>query len=337
MMPSLCIQIPDCVWTKSLFDGAVKVDGFGIRFETSPFDQRTSRRLRGELEEQYAGTEQVLTDYIVRIARGTEKELAALPIFVTRGMVQRKFVMRRGDTPTVLKGRVVGQGRVLGATSVYLRGLVEDHHDVKRSEAVWVAAEPLTSDGAMGGGEWRYLRERGGFKASELIPRLSAGQLDAVIYPGGAGGHWFNWIIEGGASRTPDPYGDLEQMVARSSNLCFPIGDPESHLAWFRSERIYPTYHCLAIRNRVAYENQGLAAALVEAFSRAAKLAPNYMNSEERRLYEREIELLDIDPNECGLNTIHKRTVEKCVDYLEADGLLPRRPTVREIFPNSTS
>ena len=34
------------------------------------------------------------------IARGTENNLVALPIFVTRGMVQRKFVMRReSSTP----------------------------------------------------------------------------------------------------------------------------------------------------------------------------------------------------------------------------------------------
>lgn len=333
-MASLCIQVPDCVWTKALFDGAVKVEGCDVGFETSPFDQRTSRRLRGEVEEQYAGTEQVLTDYIVRIAGDVEKELAALPIFVTRGMVQRKFVMRRGSAPSELKGRAVGQGRVLGATSVYLRGVLADHYGVRRSEVRWVAAEPLSSDGAMGQ-EWRYLQERGGFKASELIPRLSAAELDAVIYPGGAGGHWFNWIVEGGASRTPDPYGDLEQMVARSSNLYFPIGDVESHLAWFKKDGFYPTYHCLAIRNSLAQEHRGLAAALVEAFNRAAEVAPRYMSPEERKLHEREMELLGVDPNECGLNAIHTRTVEKCVDYLEADGLLPRRPTMREMFPFS--
>ncbi|HWP60777.1 MAG TPA: hypothetical protein VNL14_22980 [Candidatus Acidoferrales bacterium] len=331
-MASLTLQVPDCVWTRALFSGAVTVDGYDVRFEASAFDQRTSRRLRGEVEERYAGAEQVLTDYIVRVARGTEKELAALPVFVTRGMVQRKFVMRRGDTPGALKGRAIGQGRVLGATSVYLRGLLADHHGIERSDVSWVAAEPLGSDGAIGG-EWRYLRERGGFKAADLIARLSAGELDAVIYPGGAGGHWFNWIAEGGASRTPDPYGDLEQMVARSSDLWFPVGDLDSHVAWFNRERIYPAYHCLAVRHRVARENPGLPAALVEAFNRAAKLAPGYMTPEERRLYEREIEILGIDPNECGLNALHARTVEKCVDYLEADGVLGRRPTISEIFP----
>jgi 4,5-dihydroxyphthalate decarboxylase len=334
-MPNLCIHVPNCIWTKALLDGKVKVDGFDVVFEPAVFDQRGSSRLRGDVEDKYAGTEQVIPDYLLRIAHGTEKELVALPVFVTRGMVHRKLVMRRDTlTPRDLKGRLIGMGRVLGATSVYLRGLLADQFGVDRKEARWITAEPLTSDGAMGG-EWAYTHRRGGMKASELIQRLSTGDLDAVIYPGGAGGHWFNWVIEGGASRTPDPYGDLEQMVASSSNLCFPVGDVESHLAWFNKERIYPTYHFLGIRKSVAASHPGLTDALVDAFQRAAVAAPAYMSGEERKLYEREKELLDLDPNQCGLNAVHKKTIERCLDYLEADGLLPRRPTLREIFPLS--
>jgi 4,5-dihydroxyphthalate decarboxylase len=332
-MPPLCMQVPECVWTKALFDGTAKVPGFDVSFEAAPHDPRTSRRLRGEVEERYAGTEQVITDYLVRLARGVEKELIALPIFVTRGMVHRKFVMRQATiTPKDLPGRAVGMGRVLGATSVYLRGLLEDHYGVRRDEVRWVMAEPLSSDGAIGT-EWVYTHRRVGIKAAELIQRLSAGDLDAVIYPGGAGGHWFNWLVEGGASRTPDPYGDLEQMVAHSSNLCFPFGDPESHLAWFNKERVYPTYHFLAVRQDIAARHPGLGPALIEAFEHASKLAPEHMSVAERRLYDREKELLGVDPNECGLNAIHQRTIEKCLDYLEADGLLLRRPKVGEIFP----
>ena len=332
-MASLSIEVPDCVWTKALFDGSLKVDGFDVAFEAAPFDQRTSRRLRGEVEEKYAGAEQVLTDYIVRIARGAEKELVALPIFVTRGMVHRKFVMRRGALAlNELKGRTIGMGRVLGATSVYLRGLLEDEYGIGRSDARWLAAEPLTSDGAMER-EWQYLHERGGIKASEMIQRLSVGDLDAVIYPGGAGGHWFNWLVESGASRTPDPYGDLEQMVAASANLWFPIGEPAAQVQWFKKTKIYPMYHCLAVRRSVDENSRGLGAALVQAFDRAAKAAPRYMNAEERKLYEREQELLGVDPNACGLNELNRRTVEKCIDILDADGLLPRRVSAREIFP----
>jgi 4,5-dihydroxyphthalate decarboxylase len=336
-MPNLCIHIPNCIWTKALLDGRVKVDGFDVAFEPAVFDQRGSSRLRGDVEEKYAGTEQVIPDYLLRIAHGTEKELVALPIFVTRGMVQRKLVMRRNAlTPRDLNGRLIGMGRVLGATSVYLRGLLADQFGVARKNARWITAEPLTSDGAMGG-EWAYTHRRGGMKASELVQRLAAGELDAVIYPGGAGGHWFNWVVEGGASRTPDPYGDLEQMVAGSANLCFPIGDVGSHVAWFKRENFYPTYHFFGLRKSVAENHKGLADALVAAFARGVDVAPAYMGAEENRLCEREKELLGVDPNQCGLNAIHKKTIEKCLDYLEADGLLPRRPTLGEIFPFSPS
>lgn len=223
-------------------------------------------------------------------------------------------------------------GRVLGATSVYVRGLLADHFGVARSDARWVTAESLTSDGAMGG-EWSHTYKRAGVKASELIRDLSLGKLDAVIYPGGAGGHWFNWIVDGGgASRTPDPYGDLEQMVSASSNLCFPCGGVDAHVAWFKQEGIYPTYHFLAIRKSFAANHTGVGAALVDAFERASMRAPIYMNAEERKLYEREKKILGIDPNQCGLTTVHKKTIERCLDYLAADGLLPRRPTVSEIF-----
>jgi 4,5-dihydroxyphthalate decarboxylase len=331
-MAALCIQVPECIWSKALFDGTVKVDGFDVAFEHSPFDQRTSRRLRGELEEKYAGAEQVLTDYIVRIARGVENELIALPVFVTRGMVHRKLVMRRGDAPKDLKGRLVGMGRVLGATSVYLRGLLEEEYGLGRGDVRWLTAEPLTSDPAMGG-EWKHLGERAGIKAAEMIARLSSGGLDAVIYPGGAGGHWFNWLVDSSASRTPDPYGDLEQMVAADAKLSFPIGDPAIQAAWFKKTKIYPTYHCLAIRKSVGEKNPAIGAALVAAFDRAAKEAPRYMTADERKLYEREQELLGVDPNACGLNDLNRRTADKCIDILAADGLLPRRVTAREIFP----
>ena len=129
-----------------------------VRRDVQPaaFDPRGSSRLRGDVEDKFAAAEQVIPDFLVRIARGTEKEFVALPIFVTRGMVHRKFVMRReSSTPKDLKGRTIGMGRVLGATSVYLRGLLADHFGVARSAARWITAEPLTSDGAMGG-EWAH-------------------------------------------------------------------------------------------------------------------------------------------------------------------------------------
>ena len=270
----------------------MKVNGFDVDFEPAAFDRAAQADCVAMSRISLPRPNRSFRIILSASPAALKISLVALPIFVTRGMVQRKFVMRREyTTPKDLRGRTIGMGRVFGATSVYLRALLADHFGVARNAARWITAEPLTSDSAIGG-EWAYTHQRGGMKASELVQRLSAGDLDAVIYPGGAGGHWFNWVVEGGASRTPDPYGDLEQMVASSSNLCFPVGDVESHLAWFNQERIYPTYHFLGIRKSVAANHAGLTDALVDAFQRATSGAPAYMSDEERKLYEREQELL---------------------------------------------
>ena len=50
-MPSLCIHVPSCMWTKALLDGRVKVDGFDATFEPAAFDSRGSSRLRGDVED----------------------------------------------------------------------------------------------------------------------------------------------------------------------------------------------------------------------------------------------------------------------------------------------
>ena len=77
-MANLCVHVPNCIWTKALLDGSVKVYGFDVVFEAAVFDQRGSSRLRGDVEDKYAATEQVIPDYLLRIARGTEAELVAL-------------------------------------------------------------------------------------------------------------------------------------------------------------------------------------------------------------------------------------------------------------------
>ena len=75
-MSNLCIHVPNCIWTKALLDGSVKVNGFDVVFEAAVFDQRGSSRLRGDVEDKYAATEQVIPDYLLRIARGTEGSLS---------------------------------------------------------------------------------------------------------------------------------------------------------------------------------------------------------------------------------------------------------------------
>jgi hypothetical protein len=53
----------------------------------------------------------------------------------------------------------------------------------------------------------------------------------------------------------------------------------------------------------------------------------------ERELLERERSLLGFDPYRCELGEVQRHTIEKLIDYLQADRLLRRRFTVKELFP----
>ena len=59
---------------------------------------------------------------------------------------------------------------------------------------------------------------------------------------------------------------------------------------------------------------------------------PGWM-ARERDLIERERSLLGFDPYRYELGEVQRHTIEKLMDYLQADGLLQRRFTVEELFP----
>ena len=77
-MANLCVHVPNCIWTKALLDGRVKVNGFDVDFEAAVFDQRGSSRLRGEVEDKYAATEQVIPDYLLSASPAALKRSLSL-------------------------------------------------------------------------------------------------------------------------------------------------------------------------------------------------------------------------------------------------------------------
>ena len=91
--------------------------------------------------------------------------------------------------------------------------------------------------------------------------------------------------------------------------------------------------HGLQLRADCLDANLGLAAALVDAFSRAWTVSEARLNSEERDLMERERALLGFDPYRYELGDVQRSTIERLMDYLQADRLLRRRFTLPELFP----
>ncbi|HLY66287.1 MAG TPA: hypothetical protein VKU60_12190 [Chloroflexota bacterium] len=333
MAASLRIVVPDTPFSRALVDGSVAVDGFDVAFEypdtSSP---AASARLRGALEPDIAGGEQVIPDYILRLARGVGQPLTALPVFLTRGMVHSKYVGRRGGPAAdQLDGGRIGMSRMLAASAVYLRGMLAGAYGLCRDRVTWLAGEPLSSDDSLGS-DWPLLDRRLGASAPELLQLLSKGELDAVLYPGGGGGNLYHWVEPSQVSTSTSHYGDLESLVRQQANLELPIASPGTVQAWFKQTGVYPLFHMIALHREVAEAHVGLTSALVRAFDQAAERAPSYMSATDRRAYDRERDLLGVDPNRPGLTALNRRSIDALLDTLEADAVLPRRPSIEEMF-----
>jgi 4,5-dihydroxyphthalate decarboxylase len=238
------------------------------------------------------------------------------------GFRQRTLLIRReGVAVENLEGRRVLMPRVLTPGAVYVRGLLADEFGIARESVQW-----HTIHGAEEDADWKWLKGRlskpEGFEAVvAAADMLSRGEFDALIHPGG---HGFFSLFGG------------DQMIGgtlkRFPGLCEPLGNAETIAAWFKKTKIYPTVHGLQLRADCLDANSGLADALVDAFTRAWSVSVARLDAPERELLDRERSLLGFDPYRYELGEVQRHTIEKLMDYLQADSLLRRRFTVEELF-----
>ena len=314
------IAIGDNLWTRALVDGSVSVDSFAVEFHSKV---SLPDRLHGVREGKWHGSDGTLTDYLLEKDAGLGVPKVALPIFMLGGFRQRTLLMRRdGGAVENLKGRRVLMPRVLTPGAVYVRGLLADEFGIGRESVQW-----HTIHGAEEDADWKWLKGRlnkpEGFEAVvAAAAMLSGGEFDALIHPGG---HGFFSLFGG------------DQMIGgtlkRFPDLCEPLGNAETIAAWFKKTKIYPAVHGLQLRADCLDANSGLADALVDAFTRAWSASEDRLVAPERQLLERERSLLGFDPYRYELGEVQRHTIEKLIDYLQADRLLRRRFTVEELFP----
>jgi 4,5-dihydroxyphthalate decarboxylase len=320
MKQPIRIAIGDNLWTRALVDGSVHVDGFPVEFHTKV---GLPDRLHGVREGKWEGADGTLTDYLLEKDAGRGIAKVALPIFMLGGFRQRTLLMRRdGVTVKDLKGRKILLPRVLTPGAVYVRGLLADEFGIERDAVEWHTIHGAEEDAA-----WRWLKGRlnkpEGFEAVVAAAEsLSRGGFDALIHPGG---HGFYSLFGG------------DQMIGgtlkRFPDLFEPLGDPTSIAAWFKKTRLYPIVHALQLRADCLEQNPGLAERLIDAFTRAWATSEGRLGSKEKELIAQERSLLGFDPYRYELGEVQRQTIEKLMDYLQADSLLQRRFSMEEIFP----
>ena len=312
------IAIGDNLWTRALVDGIVRVESCAVEFHSKV---TLPDRLHGVREGKWHGSDGTLTDYLLEKDAGLGVPKMALPIFMLGGFRQRTLLMRRGGSVKDLKGRKILLPRVLTPGAVYVRGLLADEFGIQRDAVEW-----HTIHGAKEDAEWKWLKGRlskpEGFEAVVASAEmLNRGEFDALVHPGG---HGF-YSLFGGDQMIGD-------TLKRFPDLCEPLGDADEIAAWFKKTRIYPTVHGLQLRADCLEKNPGLASALIDAFSRAWAASESRLDANEKELIARERMLLGFDPYRYELGEVQRHTIEKLMDYLQADGLLQRRFSIEELF-----
>jgi len=314
------IALGNNLWTRALVDGSVGVEDFPVEFNAGA---TLTDRLHGVRDGNWDGSDGTLTDYLLEKEAGIGVGKIALPIFMLGGFRQRTLLMKRGGAAVKeLEGRSVLLPRVLTPGAVYVRGLLADEFGIRREAVRWHTIHGAEEDVA-----WKWLQGRlnkpEGFEAVVAAAEMvSRGEFDAMVHPGG---HGFFSLFGG------------DQMIGgtlkRFPDLCEPLGDAERIAAWFKKTGIYPVVHGLQLRADCLETNRGLGDALIDAFRRAWAVSEARLDSRQRELIEGERSLLGFDPYRYELGPVQRRTIEKLMDYLQADGLLRRRFTIKELFP----
>lgn len=314
------IAIGDNLWTRALVDGSVRVEGFPVEVHAKV---TLPDRLHGVREGKWDGSDGTLTDYLLEKEQVAGVPKVALPIFMLGGFRQRTLLMRRDGTPVKnLSGKKVLLPRVLTPGGVYVRGFLADEFCIARESIDW-----HTIHGAEEDADWKWLKGRlskpEGFEAvvaaAEMLDR---GEFAALIHPGG---HGFYSLFGGDAM--------IGGTLKRFPHLHEPLGDANAIASWFKRARIYPVVHALQLKGDCLEENPGLADALIDAFTRAWAASESRLDVKERDFIDRERSLLGFDPYRYEMGDVQRRTIEKLMDYLQADGLLSRRFTIAELFP----
>jgi 4,5-dihydroxyphthalate decarboxylase len=313
------IAVGENLWTRPLVDGTVTIDQFPVDFRA---DATLPDRLHGVREGKWDGGDGTLTDYLLEKEQAVGTAKAALPIFMLGGFRQRTLLARRGGvSPKELGGKKVALPRVLTPGGVYMRGFLADEFGIRRDSVEWHAIHGAAEDA-----EWPWLKGRfnkpEGLEAVvDCAAMVDRGEFAALIHPGA---HGFNSLFGGDKM--------IDGTLRRFPDLHQPLGTAEEIVAWFRRSKIYPVVHALQLRVDCLEQNPGLAAALLAGFAEAWAESEKRLGPEERRLIDRERELLNFDPYRYELGEVQRHTIEKLMDYLQADGLLKRRFTLDEIF-----
>lgn len=300
----------------ALIDGTVKPEGIDLTCIYEFPEPHTIIRHDRILEGQLDGGELSMSFYIEAKLKGAP--LLGMSIYPNRSFRHRSVYVRDGagiSTPADLRGKKVGLHVYAASTMIWVRGLLRDEYGVNPQDIDWYTIRDDDTDGARKAGVSINVitLSNKGINYNEYIAQmLERGELDAAVGPVN--------IVRPGISRLFSNFVEVEA-------------------AYYRRTGIYPIIHTTVVNERIVRDNPWVPQSLLEAYRRAAVLAPQYAAKGNLEQGDREIWNVDRpilggeDPYAWVLGQKERRTIEAFLDYLLLDGVISAKPSVDFLFP----
>jgi 4,5-dihydroxyphthalate decarboxylase len=292
--------------TRALKDGTLRPRTFEFEFEDVPAIIQAFRRMVRGLE--FDISEMAITTYICARAHG--KRFTALPIFPMRAFHHGAIVYNtKSDIrgPKDLEGQRVGVNRGYTVTTgVWARSILQHQYGVDLGKVTWVLSgdehveeyEPPSNVIPIGKGQ----------KMEDLV---ISGEIPAAI---------------GVQIDSPD----VKPLIPNAA---------DAGLAALRERGLYPINHTLVVKDDLLAAHPGLAADIVNVFAEAKRpylddLAAGRIAepTADDRFFKRVMDVIG-DPLPYGIEP-NRRMIEAIIQHDHEQGIIPRRMTVEELFPD---
>jgi 4,5-dihydroxyphthalate decarboxylase len=259
------------------------------------------------------------------VAQTTRKDsdIVALPVICSRLFRFSSFYVNRRSnikTPQDLKGKTVGSPEWAHTAAVYMRGWLNDEHDIRLQDIHWYQA------GANEAGrvEKVELNLPKGVKLTRVADKslsdmLAAGEIDCALI-----------------ARPPDCFRAGHKDVVR----LFP-DFWEMEEKYYLRTKVWPIMHVIALQRRVLDENPWVARNLYNAFleSKRRSLERLFDPAVSRYplawlpTYARKMqEIFGADPFPYGIDE-NRPTLEQFLRYTYEQGIAQHRVKTEDIFP----
>ena len=301
----------------------------GIEFQITETED-VPGMFAGMFRGDYDIAEMSLGELIFYSSRG-RAEFVGVPVFPSRMFRHGFFFVRRDSgihQPQDLNGRTIGFLRWVQTAAIWMRGMLIDEYGVSAKNSQWYVAsmhhwddhDPGAAVEPRDGSVIRMIENSGRSTSERACRALIEGQIDAL------------GVTE---SQLPALLADtsVKKLFDRSR---------EVEADYFRSTKILPIMHVLALQKAVVERYPELPGQLFRLYADAKRWAqrwrraipslveawPNHYLTEEQAIFA-------TDPWAYGLEA-NRHVLEKFLGYCDAQGIAARRIAPEEIFCPST-